>query len=475
MNKKSRYLVFALIAFCISLPQLLSAATPEKFTDRDLEEEQRVIDSYVRDAESDLKYAQSNVGRDMINSAWWYVTESGIKIDQARVLMKTHPQRIERCDVPWYRNAKTQRQKLRDGHAVLKRKIDKANGLLKAVEKDVGLRLGIDVGTFRDTLAILKVLCENGAGSQYCDYFSRLKGLIEAGKTNEAIAFVNEISGEIKQAFVDHKEIIKDLPEGVTPPSSDNTSTTGSTQNASTGGNASTNNNVTTPGNNSSLQGGGQGVAIGTSGGQVSAAEKEKLFAEAREAQKALSQIDDPAAQKYADELDKALAADDYDKVKEIMEKIKNFQVVKDEDGKLIFVLPNEKTIVPAYIGDQNSGQLKLEKIYKLVASQTKNDEYEAKLLETVEWQFVIAPEMVSSAGDSATYSLTLKDLNKNTNFSIDSWHVYNPDGSINTEGSGNPLEVLLKGTGDFRIIVEGATEHDTKGSSFKIETIIRL
>ena len=473
MNKKSRYLVFALIAFCISLPQLLSAATPKKFTDRDLEEEQRVIDSYVRDAESDLKYAQSNVGRDMINSAWWYVTESGIKIDQARVLMKTHPQRIERCDVPWYRNSKTQRQKLRDGHAVLKRKIDKANGLLKAVEKDVGLRLGIDVGTFRDTLAILKVLCENGAGSQYCDYFNRLKGLIEAGKANEAIAFVNGISGEIKQAFVDHREIIKDLPEGVTPPSADNTSTSGnngSTPYGTTGGSASTSN-----ASNSSIQGTAQGGTALTSGNHVSAAEREKLFAEAREAQRALSQIDDPAAQKYADELSKALAANDYDKVKEIMEKIKNFQVVKDEDGKLIFVLPNEKTIVPAYIGDQNSGQLKLEKIYKLVGSQTKEGEYEAKLLDTVEWQFVIAPEMVSSAGDSATYSLTLKDLNNNTNFSIDSWHVYNPDGSINTEGSGNPLEVTLNGTGDFRIIVEGATEHDSKGSSFKIETIIRL
>ena len=156
----------------------------ENVTGSLLREEQRKIDSYIEQAELQVDEARKDVGVDLTSLAWLRVVEAGAELDDASIIMRSHPQKIAAWKGLFV--TQTSRDNLMDNFRQLVARHGSVNRVVLALQEDVSRMMGVDFDYIRTVLRTLKLLCEQTGDPKWCDKAAELERTLKSGNVKAA-------------------------------------------------------------------------------------------------------------------------------------------------------------------------------------------------------------------------------------------------------------------------------------------------
>lgn len=149
-----------------------------------LREEQRKIDSHIQQADLQVDEARKDVGVDLTSLAWLRVVEAGAELDEASILMRSHPQKIAEWKGLFV--TQTSRDNLMESFRELVARHGSINRVVLALQEDVSRMMGVDFDYIRTVLRTLKLLCEQTGDPKWCDKAAELERTLKSGNVKGA-------------------------------------------------------------------------------------------------------------------------------------------------------------------------------------------------------------------------------------------------------------------------------------------------
>ncbi len=213
MKLSLRTILALAIPFCIC-----GTSSAKDIYESDIKEEQRVATFTISSANNDLEQASVVYSRGLNNLAWVYITDCGIKLDETKVRLKGHEERIAKAlNFLGFGLSQTSRQKLMDSYFKIKDNISHAYVKMNAVEKDVGAKLGVDVTWVRQMLSALKAACEETKQAVFCDAYEKAKAAIASNNIVEVNRILMGVYQQLSAVGGGNVEVPPPAPAAQTP------------------------------------------------------------------------------------------------------------------------------------------------------------------------------------------------------------------------------------------------------------------
>ncbi len=486
MHIKS-FALMLLASASLALPAF-GAPAPKPIYESEIRLEQDIATARIKDARNDLHQSEVSFSHQMYFRSWFYITECRAKIKMTEERLKGHPERIIRAisNFLGIRLGQKDRDKWTASYMKIKDDINLTYRELRAVETDVGQKLGIDITAYSQYLAMLKALCddENVPNRQaYCAAYDKAMAAMESGNINglrEAIAAVQDQATQ--QAINSGKDVAQPPPDtrgGAAASGSAAGTTTGGTSaaGAATGGTTAvgtttggTTTGGTTPG----------GASSGPSAAQVQQAQQilaDKIAANVPGAAVLAERVRD--LQKRCNGGDSAACRELVDLIGSIIrgEEPKPFQAagsntairIKTSDGQEVTIrLDGEGVVIKQRWNGRKGGSIASETKQRLLLNPNATEPYgtgdiDWQDVESRAWSFGISNETLEQSGSVSVQQLTLADAGGRTEFSVTAWKVTDSAGNVVAEGSGNSIEARFTQTDNYTIEVRGITEWKTE------------
>ncbi|MCC5839594.1 MAG: hypothetical protein JJT96_05670 [Opitutales bacterium] len=433
---------------------------------RDLQEEQRLINSHLTTAVRELSEARTDYSVGLFNKAWIGVGAAGIEHDNAKRLLDGHPQRIERFS-GFFGGGESTRRSLREGFGDLHAQWHRLQRDVVAMERDIGQQLGIDVTWGRTLLDSLKRMrdatTDPALKAQLDATIARLEAAVRSGNA-EAFA----------QAVAEGERVLRD----------------GMTRDA---GAAAAVSGEVRDGLQSRRSQGLEGSSSQSARGLL-----EEI--DARLADPNLSPNERARLEQLRREITQALASGDTDRLQRLITTglprrsepgsgapggaragnvIRDhpgtpagYMAVRDpETGEIRFFRSSDLSGVNAgYIGNRGERLVKeARETLEEVPGSGGTSVFRPRVVEARDWSLRIQQVSENVGVDGYTVRFRLTDRLHSGNFQVSRWEVVGPGGVAVAKGpAGNEFEFSFPSAGQYSVVAHGVTDW---GSDFSIRT----